>query len=293
LSCHTTKDQYLGDNPFLVDPVAFYQLSIAVERRKIMKRFAITVVFSVLSFVCSISQFSTYVSADTDFYLKVENFSWEEFSDNGTSLLKESGPIYALGFSAMSSKREGLTFKGKIEFFGGVVDYDGQTQGGTPVQADTDYYGLDIEGDIGYKFIVLEKASLGPFGGIGLKSWSREFYNLSYGEGYEEIWSNFFARLGFRGDIVSSETMKVFAECGAILPISNRNKVDYFGVTLKPGNEVSAFGEIGLKWKKLKASFFYEGLRFSKSDGETNGYVTFWQPESKADIYGISFGFSY
>ncbi len=261
-----------------------------------MKQLVVIVALSTLTITGSMISFSTPVLAanEIDIYLKVESFTWEEFNDNGGRFVKESGPIYGLGVSAKSDITSALTLKGKGELFGGRVDYDGRTQGGMPLKTDTDYFGVKIEGDMGWKFIVAEKSFLEPFAGLGWRRWRRDIKDTSSATGGEELWSSIYARLGIRGDHAFSERTKAFAEGGIKLPIYNQNETDIIDVTLEPGKDkASAFAEVGFKWAKLKASVFYEGMRFSKSDPEIGNGFKVWQPESKADIYGVNAGVAF
>ncbi len=257
-----------------------------------MKRILTIIALSMLSVISSLGLFSTSANAaaESDVYLKVESFTWKEFDDNGSQLLEESGPIYGLGASAKSDIAELLIFKGKAELFGGSIDYDGQTQAGTPVKTDTNYLGIKIEGDLGWKFMIAEKSSFEPSAGLGLKWWIRDIQSTGSVTGYDEEWTSFYARLGVYGIHSFSDRQKVFAEAGVRLPLYNENKADIFGVTVKPGKEASFFAEAGLKWAMLKVSIFYEGMRFSKSDPVSGVGIIVWQPESKADIFGLTVG---
>ncbi len=71
------------------------------------------------------------------------------------------------------------------------------------------------------------------------------------------------------------------------------NGIGLSTVTVEPGNVVSVFAEAGLKWTRFKTSLFYEGMRFSKSDPVTVSNYQVWQPESKADTFGISMGMDF
>lgn len=232
-------------------------------------------------------------AGETAVYLKVENFLWKEYRDSGAQILEESGPLLGLGLSGKWDVDQSMGARCLAEIFGGSVNYDGQTQGGTPAKTDTDYLGVKVEGDVGPKFMVAGQASFEPFVGIGYKWWKRSIKSTAAATGGDEIWSSIYARLGGRVELPFSEKMQVFAEAGMIMPVYNKNKVDLLDVTLEPGNAVSAFGEVGLKWLQLKASVFYEGMRFDKSDLVTKSGVIIWQPESKADIYGVKLGMAF
>ncbi len=271
-------------------------MSFTAEKGIIMtKQLIVIIALSMLTITGSMISFSTPALAarETDIYLNVESFTWKEFDDSGKQIIKESGPIFGLGFSGKSDIAKALTFKGKGELFGWRIDYDGQTQAGTPLKTKTDYFGFKVEGDLGWKFMVAEKYSLEPFAGLGWRWWLRNIKDTDNAIGGKELWSNIYARLGVRGDIAFSEKAKVFAEGGVKFPIYNQNKTDIFDITLEPGNEASAFAEAGFKWAKLKASVFYEGMRFSKSNTVTISDGQVWQPESKADIFGVNVGVAF
>ena len=237
-------------------------------------------------------------ASGADIYLKTESFTWKEYDNSGSQLLKESGLISAMGASVRSDIAEFLVLRGRGELFGGSVNYDGQTQTGTPVETDTNYAGFKIEGNLGWKFKVSEKSSLEPFAGLGFRWWQRDIQDTLYAAGYEETWWSFYGRFGIYGKHTFSGQLKAFAEAGVRQPVSNRNKVDLSviglsTVTVEPGNKASVFAEAGLKWTRFKASLFYEGMRFSKSAPVTVNNVQVWQPESRADIFGISVGMDF
>lgn len=234
---------------------------------------------------------------ETDVYLKAESFTWKEFDDDGDQLLKESGPLFGIG-SATKFNFDPLTLKVKGEFFGGRVDYDGQTQGGIPVDSDTDYWGLNIGVDLGWKFVLSEDFSVEPFVGPATKYWNRDIKSTDDAIGIEERWWIVYARAGLHGDRTISDRLKIFAEGGIRIPIYNQNKADLriIGlrkVEIEPRRKESFFAEAGIKWKKLKAGVYYEGLRFRKSDDERVSGGTIWQPETEADIFGINVGMAF
>jgi hypothetical protein len=262
-----------------------------------IKHFFLVMVFVVFS-LCLFCEPVVAAANNADIYLKTEFFTWKEYNDSGSQLLKESGPISAIGSSVRSDIARSLVLKGKGELFGGTVNYDGQTQSGTPVETDTNYAGLEVEGNLGWKFMVTEKSSLEPFAGLGYRWWQRDLQDTVSASGYKETWWSFYARLGIHGDHTFSEQVKAFAEAGLKIPLKNKNKVDLSGiglstVTVEPGNKASVFAEAGLKWTRFKTSLFYEGMRFSKSDPVTVSNVRVWQPESKADTFGISVGMDF
>lgn len=266
------------------------------ERNNIFFILMTITIFLVLLFLPNV----TIAALKNDLYFIVESFTWEESLD-GETLLEESGLLYGLAFTAKGGGDiyMPLTFKFKGEGFLGTVDYDGQTQEGTPLTTDTDYVGFKAEIDGGWKLFVGENgSSFEPFMGLGGKWWNRDIQSTGSAFGIEENWSSYYGRLGIRGENVNSNQLKLFIELAAILPFKNENEVDLssFGigqVTVEPGNETSFWAEAGIKFRQLRLSIFYEGLRFSESDPEGLGPFLIFQPESEADIYGANIGVAF
>jgi hypothetical protein len=244
-------------------------------------------------------------AGEANVYVAVEQFVWKEFNNDGSQLLKESGPRYGVGFTYNFEFRDHhLILKPRVEIIGGVVDYDGATQAGVPVKTDTTYFGGKLEVDLGWRFGSLQKTAIEPFGGIGLRGWYRDIKDATASNGtpaygYTEEWYTIYLRAGLRGDIALGEAIRLFAEAGGKLPVNNENTAHFSDaglgpdVTLKPGNEPSLFAEAGIKYKFFKTSIYYDSMRFSKSDVAYSGGVGFYQPKSQADMYGIRLGASF
>lgn len=241
-------------------------------------------------------------------YAHVESFVWKEF-DGTTQLLKESGPLYGIGFTFhgdIGDEGAALTLTPRFELFGGSVDYDGQTQDGVPVKTDTGYFGFKLEFDIGGRFG--KEINIEPFVGLGIRDWWR---NINDGidvtgrpvSGYVENWDMIYGRLGVRGDIGSKDA-KMFFEAVARIPIYNENTaylsdIDfayYDDVTMEPGKVVTLFAELGVKLHAFKMSVFYEAMRFGESkhvfkyNGFYDAVFESWQPKSEADLIGVRIG---
>ncbi len=268
-----------------------------------MKRVVVIIALSILTIACSIIPFSrpaiayngTEVHLDT--YFNVESLSWKEFDNSGDQLLKESGPIFAVGYSVKLDIKP-ITLKSKAELFGGRINYDGQTTGSSAPaskETDSDYLGVKIEVDSGWKFIINEKFSLEPFAGLGVRRWKRDIESTESSIGQEETWRSIYTRIGVRGDRIYPDNLKSFFELGVNIPFDNENEFEGPGytATVEPGNKASFFAEAGLKWRLFKTTIFYEGMKFSKSNTVTVNNVQVWQPKSKADIFGINIGVSF
>jgi hypothetical protein len=241
-------------------------------------------------------------------YMSIDSYTWKEFHDDGSLLLKESGPLVGVGITFQHEFSDHITLTPTAEIFGGTVDYDGQTQAGIAATTDVNYFGLKLVGDVGKKIKISKQVFIEPFFGLGLRTWIRDINDgttaggmTTYG--YREGWVAWDARLGMRGGIDITQGSRLFAEALLKLPLYNRNTA-YLSeknlgsdITMHPGKETSLYAEMGMQISRFRGSLFYEGLRFSKSDDviTTDGvYIyTSWQPKSEADIYGLKLGMAF
>jgi len=238
-------------------------------------------------------------------YPFIQYFTWEEFSPEGR-LLKESGPQFGVGGDILLYLVEGdagaMTFRGKVELFGGEVDYDGQLQDGTPHSTDVTYFGTNEQVALGWA-IPYRDLTIEPFGGLGYRWWLRD---LQGSGGYTEYWTSLSALLGMRGNYKLGPETSLFAMGGGKYPFYNRNDVEnYPGVgriELEPGSEWSAMAEGGVRYRQMKVSFYYESFIFARSPivteydayrQPTPGPSDFVQPRSESEIFGLKFGWSF
>jgi len=229
--------------------------------------------------------------------LQFQQFTWKEFGDNGAQLLKESGPLFGLHMAGEGYGRSSLTAGGalKMNVFGGRVDYNGQTQGGMPFKTKTDYFGGELNGILPLRAMPADDFYVKVFAGPAIRFWRRDLNGRAGVGGYTEDWFVFDGRAGVGLDYLLPADMRLFAEGGCKIPFTAREEVDWskFGVgkiSLEPEQKISPFAEIGLSWKYLFVSGFYDSLRFDKSGVEKKGNYYFYQPESRADIWGVNAG---
>lgn len=248
-------------------------------------------------------------------YLAPQYFAWEEFS-RGERLLREQGWLMGAGVMARVNLLQGdsssLILTGKAELFGGVVDYDGQTQSvdqnGQPVQplpvtTDVTYFGTRADVDAGWR-VSGEKISLEPFLGIGSRIWLRDLQDSTTMDtngvpvgvsGYTENWRSYYLRFGGRFDYMFNSDWRLSCEGGAKFPFYTENQVEIAGddISIEPDGRWSSFAEVGLRRQQLKISTFYEGFRYGQSPGVISGFSTFIQPASKSDMYGVRLGWAF
>lgn len=231
-------------------------------------------------------------------YTFIQNFIWKEFVDERL-FVKENGTQYGAGVMLRVDLTEGLIFQAKGELFKGDVDYDGVAQfddgSSVPLKSKVGYFGAKMEGDMGWRFFPSESVSVEPFLGLGYRWWQRDIPS-SYVDGnpvigYIEEWDTLYGRSGLRAGYFLSDRTRLFAEVGAKWPLNNNSRADLGtgSSLLKPGKERSAFGEIGVRRDRIRASLYYEGFRFSESPAVNYAL----QPKSKSDIFGIMIGWCF
>jgi hypothetical protein len=232
------------------------------------------------------------------FYGAAGNFKWTETLPTGNKALDETGVLYGLGFDAKHSSRSSPLFMlAKGEVFFGQVDYDGHVQAGYPVKTDSTYFGMDVEGGIGFH-IGGEKALLAPFAELGWKWWSRDIADATFIDGtgtvqdavgYSELWSMYFAKLGIWGSASISKSSFASIEAGVLFPLYTKSDVSLASVKLEPKGQPSPFAEVGISIKKFRVAAYYESLRFDESP--IVGGV--FQPKSEMDVFGGKIGVSF
>ncbi len=239
-------------------------------------------------------------AGDVDVYLKIDDYTWSEYQ-NGIRLLRETGILVGPGFSYWKEFSNHITLRPLAELFTGSVDYDGITQEGTPVKTKVMYVGANIQCDAGRKFVIGERFSFEPFGGMGIRSWSRDLHGSTtssgtFASGYTEEWTTVFTRFGVRGELHVSEEPRLFAEGGVKLPFYNESTV-YFSdnpnFTVYPGLQASWFSEAGITSYHFRASVFYDSFRFSQSRSVNTSIGSAYQPSSSADLWGVKLGASF
>ncbi len=237
--------------------------------------------------------------------LGVQNFYWDEY-DDGDKLLDETGLLYQIGFEYdnFNMRDAGTVYSVKVAYTDGSVDYDGQTQTGTPITTDTKYRGWDMEFNVGKRFKSSGSNSYDLLAGLGYDSWTRDIESTytSGGtrvSGYEEDYTMIYLRLT-GGINMPGTNWSNHVHGGVKYPLQTDE--DVWGTTLNPEGKVSPF----IEWRidamdagKVSYGFsvYYEETRFDESDTEyTNtslGVVGIYQPESNRKETGVRFHYNF
>jgi len=227
-------------------------------------------------------------SFSLDFQYSLKSFTWKEY-EGGEQLLKESGFLHEFGFSHRFNS-DFLYIKPYAGIEIGSVNYDGQTQSGTPVESDTNYWGVLTRLSIGKEIGLF-------FGetGIGYDYWKRNI-ETSSAIGYTETWNQFYIpiRFGVQGNL--SDT-KLYGFGEYRINIKTNNEPSIAPVTLKPKSDLFFSIGCGVKVKRISMELSYSYDRWKKSDKEyyiSGGKVyAVWQPKSKREIVRFTVGYSF
>jgi len=237
-------------------------------------------------------------------------FHWQESVD-GQNVLTEEGPIFGvdgtIALDLLKTERAGtLTFKGKLGLFGGVVNYDGQTQSPSnlPVTTDVTYVGGKQEIAFGWA-IPLGNGYLEPFAGLGYRWWIRDLQDSTAQDGTStvkvsgstEVWESAYTKLGATLSLPLTKDWRIFIEGGGKYPFYNSDSTDIAGVgnhTVYPESRWSAFAELGARSATLRPALFYEGYRTGQSPVvRINSTTGIYQPKSDEDVVGVSFSYCF
>jgi hypothetical protein len=173
------------------------------------------------------------------------------------------------------------------------VNYDGQTQGGTPVKTTTDYFGVLGEFRYGYRWSLNERQSLDLMGGLGMENWAR---HLNGSGGYTENWFPIYLKAGLE---ISPHETGWLGTLGVKMPVYTEQTVDLtsFGignVTLHPAPRPSGYAEAGYKFTpRMSITAYFDSYWFGQSPTVNADGFQFFQPESFTYQVGLKFGWAF
>lgn len=117
--------------------------------------------------------------------LETMYFDYEEESVD----MEEDGFMYGLIGKYTYHGDKKLMISATLEYAAGDdLDYDGQTQGGTPIKEDTDDWIVECRGLIGYDYAFKEKHLITPFIGIAYRYWNDDIGGMGGYEREIEYW---------------------------------------------------------------------------------------------------------
>lgn len=246
-------------------------------------------------------QTGVFVS-EASLYPFIQYFTWKEFDNSGTRLLRENGPQYGvgghLGLHLLQGAAGTITLRGRQEFYGGETAYDGHLQNGSPHSTDVSYFGSYSEADLGWA-IPYRTTTIEPFAGLSSRWWLRELQGPG---GYTEQWTSVASLLGLRCRYELAGNAWFIVSGGVKYPVYTRNLVDYPGsgeVELEPDGDWSVVTEASWVYRQLSAGVYYENFVFNRSPAVRvyNAFeqreILLMQPRSESEIVGLRIGWSF
>ncbi|SNZ11081.1 hypothetical protein SAMN06265182_2001 [Persephonella hydrogeniphila] len=216
-----------------------------------------------------------------NFQYSLKSFLWKEYDDKDKQLLKESGFLHEFGFSHIFNA-DFLYIKPYAGVEIGSVNYDGQTQTGTPVKTDTNYWGVTTRLSIGkeIKYTFFET-------GAGYYYWKRNI-ETSSAIGYTETWSQFYipVRAGLQKKY---KDVKLYGYGEYRFNIKTKNEPSIVSVTLKPKSGLFFSLGGGVIVNRLKFELDYSYDRWRKSDVKSGVF----QPKSKREVLKLTAGYMF
>jgi hypothetical protein len=234
----------------------------------------------------------------TRLFVEAADFYWDERID-GSKVLDEKGILYGVGLAvsdvctaSKSFKPDlyRLTFGGHFKYTFGTVDYDGQTQNGTPAQTDVNYSGFTLEAYLGGLFKTASPTwFVEPKLALGYRNWSRDLQSTAQAIGYKESWQTLYSRIGATGTFFFQENYRLDLSGGAIVPLWAANDADLgIEISLSPKPyQPTPYAEVAVQYKKVGLALYFEAFRFGKSDVVmVTEAVGAYQPESYEEKVG-------
>jgi hypothetical protein len=224
----------------------------------------------------------------------VDYLRWTESS---TPSVKETGPLFALGLAYTQDRDVGALFAYRGKLWGGSVKYDGATLfGGTPVQSDTSYTGVNNELQARWRRPGKSGGNLDGVLGVGLDVWRRSLSSVQ-----KEDYEIGYVRLGVESG--TDESSRWMVSVGFKYPVWTYENAHFDRIgfdsnpILHPGKEVSPYSSLGYRFtSKVQAVLYYDGYRFGRSapvqaNEVANGLgpATLVQPTTTMSVIGVRF----
>lgn len=241
----------------------------------------------------------------------LEYYQWKETDASGRNLLTETGPRFSFGgfFGNLPVQPQGLLYKVDGRIYFGLVNYDGQDFNSVALNSDTEYSGMALEGQLGYRWSINARYGADVIAGAGLDAWRRGIQAADNVQGQpvsglEEFYGILYTKLG-AGPSFHTPTWQAQMHAGVKYPFNTEEQANLVDIgyaddaILSPVGRASGFVSLNNQFtlggsKQLSVDFFYDSYRFAPSKADTvyNGsqYVQVHQPKSAMDVIGVQFG---
>jgi len=223
-------------------------------------------------------------------------YRWWEFTTLG--VIKEAGNIRTVGGHIAGvplQKLPALKLRGNVLLFHGQVDYDTKTSLGTPVKTTSNYLGFKVEGNTGWCF-VYEQTCIEPFLGLAYRIWERDIDSTSIVQGYPELYSALYGKIGMRVDHKPQEGITIYTAWSIDPMLWARERIDWTSISgetlvVNNGRRVGWTIEGGAHWNYFEALAYWQATRLGKSNEVSCSGIICFQPKSFQDVIGFKVGY--
>lgn len=244
-----------------------------------IKRLLGRCLFALGILVIQASQFSIAQELSFEIGTGLMAFDYVEYDDNNLFLDGESGLIPGVIVKLKTNKRVYYEWEGSVYY--NKIEYDGQTQGGTPVVTDSDALIIDTHFKIGRNFSPLYEREQKVYVGMGYRYWWR---NIRSGQditgnpvaGIAEEYRWFYALAGYAAHFDVSNNVKFGIDLRLTKMFDAKLDVDFLGfsnfdnTSVNLGNKVGARFALPIEIKMTQSSItvapFYEIIDIGRSN---------------------------
>lgn len=258
---------------------------------------------------------SASLADNTEFHFGggLMKFKYTEYTDNNVFLDGESGFIPGV---VLKLKRNNSRHYSELvgQLYGNTIEYDGQTQGGTPLTTNSDAIIFDTHFKLGFHFS--EVRDHGFYAGLGYRYWLRNIHsghdiNGNPVAGLLEHYYWLYGLFGYAANYTVNENVNIGFDIRQTNMINAKMDIDFLGycgydnasVNLgnKSGTRFAVPFQIKMKSSSLIVSPYYEIIDIGKSntvlltrngypvDCDGNGYLDgALEPRSETRNVGIN-----
>ena len=227
--------------------------------------------------------------AESTFYTRADYYHWTETA-HGKNLLDEQGPLYTVGYT-----RTGGEQRLRVELFGGVVSYHGQTFGGNQtlyLNNQTTYYGGRIEYDLFFNMPNYQNGLW--FLGLGTRLWHRSLPSTTvdgtFVQGYGETWVTLYPYIGIETRHDPTRVCEFYGRTRiGITAYTHNHAGSPLNTGVQPLAGPTALLEEGIRWTNFSVSAWVEVFGFYASHSHNDLY----QPTSTLLTLGAKAAYSF
>lgn len=240
--------------------------------------------------------------------LSLLDFNYKEFDDDGSLLDREDGTLPGLIFG-LERPRGPWVLGGRFSYYAGSVDYDGQTNTGTPITTRTDEKISEIEGRAEYWLRPEDRWAV--YGGLGYRYWARDIRPTRTAGGQPvsglfEVYDWWLVFFGTKVELYNKNASRWSLDLRVLRILAPELRVDatsqFDQARLDLGERYGMRLSLPWQYKLDKATHltiepYAEGWELGRSPTvplTRNGVVigTIFEPRSETRNYGINLGFS-